>query len=239
MYLASDSECSTPADVGRVAIFDLDGTLVDSIDGMMEAINRIFESRGITALRREEASPLLGHGLETFARRAFQKRAVSPTTDDIKRFMWDYLADPLAGTRLYPGILEALTVLAQKGWRLAVCTNKAEAAAQAILGGLDVLGYFDVVCGGDTVTSHKPAPQHIDETLRRGNLRGLPAVMIGDNAVDIAAANAYGIPGVFVAWGYGQTPDHQLVQYTVMRASGLPGLLDQLLPSERTRGAKL
>jgi phosphoglycolate phosphatase len=235
MLLTPDPEHLSHGDTDRVAIFDLDGTLVDSIDGMTAAINRMLEPRGFAALRREEAAPLLGHGLETFARRAFEQRGWSPTRHDIQRFIWDYLADPLQGTRLYPGIKAVLMLLAQKGWRLAVCTNKAEAAAQTILRYLDVLGYFDVVCGGDTVPWQKPDPRHIGETLRRGNLLGLPAVMIGDNAVDLSAAHGYGIPGAFVTWGYGQISGRASAYHTATKTSDLPELLNQVLRSAQRR----
>lgn len=226
-----DPEHAFVLDTERVAIFDLDGTLVDSVDGMTAAINRMLRSLKAAPLDRQEATPLLGHGLERFARRACQLRGVLPTDEDIERFLHDYRLDPLNGTRLYRGVNPVLGLLAQTGWRLAVCTNKAEAAALTILDGLGVLGYFDVVCAGDTVAWPKPDPRHIGQTLQLGGLLGLPAVMIGDNAVDIAAAAAYGIPCIFASWGYGQATGDASACHPAGVFTELPGLLERLVPA--------
>jgi phosphoglycolate phosphatase len=220
-----------PADgTDRVAIFDLDGTLIDSVDSITLAMNRLLRSLRAAPLQRAEATKLLGDGLETFARRACELRRITPTDEAIQCFVRDYLMDPLTGTKLYDGVARTLSLLAQTGWRLAVCTNKVETAAMTLLGGLDVLGYFDVVCGGDTVECRKPSPIHLSQTLVRGELQGLAAVMIGDNTVDLAAASAYGIPGVFAAWGYGAMPIHAQVPFVASTFSELPCLLDQITP---------
>lgn len=231
----------TPPDIGqpfvldtdRVAIFDLDGTLVDSVEGMTLAVNRLLRSLRAPPLVCKEAAAFLGHGLEMLARRACRFRGVTPTDEDIHHFVDDYRLDPLTGTRLYPGVANTLSALAQEGWRLAVCTNKAEDAALAILGGLDVLGYFDVVCGGDAVETPKPDPRHIEHTLRLGGLGCLPAVMIGDNAVDVAAAAGYGIPCIFASWGYGQAPAGFRDGQRAQRFTDIPRLLGELAPSRQ------
>lgn len=193
-------------DSRRVALFDLDGTLVDSLEGMAMAVNRLLRSLGARPLSLSEAAPFLGHGLVNLARRACHSRGVEPSVGDIDTFMQDYLGDPLTGTRLYPGVLPTLAVLAQQGWRLGVCTNKAEAAATTILDGLGILGYFDVVCGGDSVAWPKPDPRHIAHTLEAAGLDACPAILIGDTVVDVEAARAFGIPYIFAAWGYGAMP---------------------------------
>ncbi|KAG9585818.1 hypothetical protein KCV01_g13670, partial [Aureobasidium melanogenum] len=235
------STSPTPPDIGqpfvldtdRVAIFDLDGTLVDSVEGMTLAVNRLLRTLRAPPLVCKEAAAFLGHGLETLARRACQFRGVMPTDEDIRHFVDDYRLDPLTGTRLYSGVANTLSALAQDGWRLAVCTNKTEDAALTILGGLDVLGYFDVVCGGDAVETPKPDPRHLDHALRLGGLHHLPSVMIGDNAVDVAAADSYGIPCIFASWGYGQAPARPGDLCVARRFTELPSLLEGLLPSSR------
>lgn len=220
-------------DTDRVAIFDLDGTLVDSVEGMTLAVNRLLRSLRAPPLVCKEAAAFLGHGLEMLARRACRLRGVTPSDEDIQHFVNDYRLDPLTGTRLYPGVANTLSALAQEGWRLTVCTNKAEEAALTILGGLDVLGYFDVVCGGDATGTPKPDPRHIEHTLRLGGLGCLPAVMIGDNAVDVAAAAGYGIPCIFASWGYGQAPSGFRDAMSAQQFTDLPELLERLIPLRR------
>ena len=222
-------------DTERVAVFDLDGTLVDSVEGMTLAVNRLLRSLKAPPLVCKQAAIFLGHGLETLARRACRFRGVVATDDEIRHFVDDYRLDPLTGTRLYPGVAQTLSSLAQEGWRLAVCTNKAEQAALTILEGLDIIGYFDVVCGGDAMGSPKPDPRHIQHTLRLGGLESLPTVMIGDNAVDVAAAAGYGIPCVFASWGYGQLTTRPRDVYPAERFTDLPELLERLLPSQPPR----
>lgn len=217
-------------DTDRVAVFDLDGTLVDSVEGMTLAVNRLLRSLRAPPLVCREVAAFLGHGLEMLARRACRFRGVQPSDDDIRHFIHDYGLDPLTGTRLYPGVAATLSTLAQEGWRLAVCTNKAEDAALSILGGLEVLGYFDVVCGGDTIAWPKPDPRHIEQTLRLGGLGGLPAVMIGDNAVDVAAATGYGIPCLFASWGYGQAPSSQPASLIARSFTDIPAMLERRVP---------
>ena len=218
-------------DTDRVAIFDLDGTLVDSVDGVAVAINRWLRSKKAPPLQREEASALLGHGLDAFAKAACESRGVTLTDDGLRRFHDDYLSNPLIGTKLYPRVPATLSLLAQTGWRLAVCTNKAEAPAVAILKSLAIFEYFDVICCGDTVEQRKPHPGHLSEALQRGGLRHLPAVMIGDHAVDIAAASAFGIASVFADWGYGRTESASQPSAVASSFEDLPGILESLIPA--------
>lgn len=217
-------------DIDRVAIFDLDGTLVDSVDGVTVAINRLLRSKKAFPLQRGEAAALLGHGLQAFAKAACELRGVALTDDGLRRFQYDYLSNPLIGTKLYPRVSATLSLLAQMGWRLAVCTNKAEAPAIAILAGLGILEYFDVICCGDTVEHRKPHPGHLSETLQRGGFQHLPAVMIGDNAVDVAAASSFGIASVFAAWGYGHTEPASQPSAVAASFEDLPGIVEALVP---------
>ncbi len=213
-------------DTHRVAIFDLDGTLVDSVDGIAHALNRQLQANGLAPLSRDEAVPLLGDGLAAFARRAYCLRGTTPPAHGIEDFLHDYLSHPPGNARLYPDVAATLDLLAQDGWRMVVCTNKIEAAAIPMLDALGVLHYFDVVCGGDTVSRQKPEAEHIRRTLQRAGLAGLPAVMIGDNKADLAAAAAYGIPAIFADWGYGRLPADVEAPVVATRFSQLPALLD-------------
>ena len=188
------------------AIFDLDGTLIDAVADIAAGANRRLRERGLAPLTDAEAASLLGEGLRTFAQRAFDLRGLKVSDDEVSAFMDEYIQAPVVHTRLYPHVPEVLQVLRDAGWRLAVCTNKAEAAAGRILEHFGLLGQFDVVCGGDAAPYRKPDPRHLRLTVERAGLGDRPAVMIGDNRVDVTVARAFGIPSVFAAWGYG-TPD--------------------------------
>jgi phosphoglycolate phosphatase len=218
-------------DSRRVALFDLDGTLVDSLEGMTMAVNRLLKSLGARPLPMFEVAPLLGHGLIKLANQACHLRGVEPSPDDMDSYMRDYREDPLTGTRLYPGVLSTLTVLVQQGWRLGVCTNKIESVATTILASMGVLGYFDVVCGGDSVAWPKPDPRHIAHALEAAGMSTCPAVLIGDTTVDVGAARAFGIPYIFAAWGYGGVPADVHESSIATSIVDVPALLDRIMKS--------
>ncbi|HEX7814607.1 HAD-IA family hydrolase [Dyella sp.] len=195
------SKASVP-DHGPIALFDLDGTLVDSVPDIAMQINRVLGERALAPLALSEARSFLGHGLHAFAERAFAARGATPAPDDVARFIDRYSANPVVESRAYPGAIDTLAQLARTGWTMAVCTNKVEAAAVRMLDTLGMLGFFRVVCGGDQVSAQKPDPIHLRAALERAGHASDHAVMIGDHRADIEAARALGIPSIFAAWGY-------------------------------------
>ena len=97
----------------------------------------------------------------------------------------------------------ACGALADEGWRLAVCTNKPEAAARALLAALGLARCFAAIGGGDSFPVRKPDPAHLLATLQAAGGEPAHAVMAGDHANDVAAARGAGVPCIFAAWGYG------------------------------------
>ena len=187
-----------------VAIFDLDGTLVDTAPDLAADINRVLDDSSLAPITLGEARQFLGNGMRAFALRAFQSRQAEATEQQITRFIDRYVANPVVESRLYPDVAATLDQLAATGWRMAVCTNKVQAASLIVLDKLGILSRFDAVCGGDTVARQKPHPQHIEQTLSRAGLPKTHAVMIGDNRADVDAATSLGIPCIFAVWGYSE-----------------------------------
>ena len=93
--------------------------------------------------------------------------------------------------------------LTAEGWRLAVCTNKPEAPARALLRAFGLDGLIAAIGGGDSFPVRKPDPAHLLATLKAAGGDPAHAVMAGDHANDVAAARGAGVPCVFAAWGYG------------------------------------
>jgi phosphoglycolate phosphatase len=118
-------------------------------------------------------------------------------------FSADYGAHAVVETTAYPGVADGLKSLADEGWRLAVCTNKPEAAARALLAGLGLASLFAAIGGGDSFPVRKPNPAHLLATLKAAGGQPNRAVMAGDHANDVAAACGAGLPCIFAAWGYG------------------------------------
>lgn len=214
----------------RIALFDLDGTLIDAVPDILPAINHVMDLQRLAAVTYEEAASLMGDGLHQFALRAFQRRGASARDEDIALFAERYSRHAVVHTRLYPGVPDALQLLIDSGWRLAVCSNKNEAVAEDILAQLGIRPYFAVVCGGDTVVARKPDPRHLLEALTRAGAMPDQAVMIGDYQADVWAARMLGVPCVFAAWGYGQKDMGNQATRIAARFSDLPAVLDDVLP---------
>jgi phosphoglycolate phosphatase len=103
-----------------------------------------------------------------------------------------------------------LAELRRAGWRLVVCTNKREDFSRRILEDLGLLPEFDVVAGPDTFGVAKPDPAHLTRTLPQAAPGPHLAIVVGDSAIDVAAARAAGLPVIAVAWGYARRPAVEL-----------------------------
>jgi len=187
----------------RAVFFDLDGTLVDSLQDLADAVNHMLvcigrPPLGIASLRR-----MLGSGVRELIRKALATD--SPT--EIERglglfleFNTLHIADK---SRLYPGVREILEQLTAQGFDLAIISNKSEALSRLILKKLGIDHYFGFICGGDTFEEMKPSPLPLLRVLERLVIPAESAVMVGDSINDIQAGRRAGITTIGCSWGYG------------------------------------
>jgi phosphoglycolate phosphatase len=189
--------------VGPTLLLDLDGTLVDTVPDLAAALNRLMASRSLAPFTWPETQRMVGDGVAKLVERAFAARGIVPDSDAISNFSDDYGAHAAVGSRVYPGVPDTLAALAHEGWRLAVCTNKPEAAARTLLDALGLGPLIAAVGGGDSFPVRKPDPAHLLATLRAAGGTPDRAVMAGDHANDVAAALGAGVPCIFAGWGYG------------------------------------
>jgi phosphoglycolate phosphatase len=187
----------------RCAVFDLDGTLVDSAPDIHAALDRLMARRRLPGFARAEVVGMIGDGVRVLLERAHAARGLPLDEASFDYFMADYEANAAVLTRAFDGIPELLSVLRDGGWRLAVCTNKPEAAARVLLAGLGLDGFFSSLGGGDSFPMRKPDPGHLRATLAAAGAVPEQAVMIGDHANDILAARGAGVRAIFAGWGYG------------------------------------
>jgi phosphoglycolate phosphatase len=190
--------------MSRLLVFDLDGTLVDSLPDITAAVNRMFAARGLPALAREQVKPMVGDGLAPLIARAFAAHDATPDPAAAEDYLTDYEANVLVETRLFPGIAGVLTGMAEAGWRFAVCTNKPERAAQLLLEGLGIAPLFAAIGGGDSFAARKPDPLHLRATIEAAGGDPACSVMVGDHHNDVGAAQGAGVKSVFAGWGYGR-----------------------------------
>jgi phosphoglycolate phosphatase len=189
-----------------IAVFDLDGTLVDSVHDLAWALNTLFVQEGYPPVDSDVIRPFVGEGALALLKKHFESHGHTPSTEAFKelhkRFLSLYEGVIAQRSKTMVGVEEALDDLKEMGWILAVCTNKLTAHARILLHHLSLEHYFSAVCGRDSVQTCKPHPEHLIHTIAaaQGNLKH--AVMIGDSLVDIDTARAAGIPIIAVSFGY-------------------------------------
>jgi phosphoglycolate phosphatase len=221
-------------------IFDLDGTLVDSLPDLAAALAATLREIGAPALSSAAVRGMIGDGTPALVARALAARGLPASLLDerLARFMALYEAAPVARTRPYPGVTETLAALRGDGRRLAVCTNKPQQAALAVLRGLALDGFFAAVVGGDVLAVKKPDPAHLRAAIAALGAAPGEAVMIGDNEHDVAMAKAAGVPVILVRYGYHRVPLETLAADLQIDAfSELPDALARLDPMQAASSA--
>ena len=193
-------------------IFDLDGTLVDTAPDLIDALNTILGREGLPAIPHDKARALIGHGARHMLERGLA--VAGQHAGDIDRMFGEFIAyysEHMADrSRPFPGVEAALDILAGRGCKFAVCTNKLEWLSVRLLKSLGLAGRFAAICGGDTFGVQKPHPGALLGALRRAGGSLDRAVMVGDSQTDIATARAAQIPVVAVDFGYTEVPVNEL-----------------------------
>lgn len=213
-------------------VFDLDGTLIDSAPDLHAALNRLMASEGRRMLKLPEIIPMIGDGVSMLVQRALEATGGAP--EDFEEKLAHYHAIYGAAvadlTLPYPGVMETLESLHRAGYRMAICTNKPEAATHAVLDALDLARFFPAVAGGDTLPVRKPDAGHLLGTLAMLDSRPERAIMIGDSHNDIQVAINARVRSIAVSYGYRRQPVEQLgADIVVDRFSDIPQALGRLL----------
>ena len=187
----------------RAALFDLDGTLVDSLEDLTDAVNHMLAGFGRPSLTPASVRRLVGKGAHNLVKRALETESEEAIKQGIKLFVAYNSAHITDKSVLYPGVREALPRLAENGIRLAVISNKPEALCGLIMEALGVARLFEIICGGDTFPEMKPSPLPLLQALERLDIAAHDAVMVGDSINDIQAGQQAGVTTIGCTWGYG------------------------------------
>jgi phosphoglycolate phosphatase len=185
-------------------IFDMDGTLVDTLEDIAVSMNRALKSMGFPELRLEEYQDKVGWGTERLAFLSLpeekrQKETASRLAAQASLF---YAEAPLVYTSPYPGTPELVGTLRQRKLKIAVLTNKPDPVAQKVATGLFPPGSFDLVQGGAPGRPLKPDPASVWELLVELDLAPSDIIFAGDSEVDIETAVSSGCFPLGVSWGY-------------------------------------
>lgn len=191
-------------------VFDLDGTLIETVLDLVPALNHTIASQGLKPVTVEQIRPIVSTGSKAMIRQAYKLQDLE-ITDELcdqlfDQFIGHYEANISNHSVFYDGCLSAMETLASNGFILAVCTNKYEAMAKKLLSGMGAIEKFAAISGGDTFEFRKPDPRHITETIAAAGGQPKHAIMIGDSYNDIEAAKRADVMSIAVDFGYSDVP---------------------------------
>ena len=185
-------------------IFDLDGTLLDTLGDLAASVNYALKACGMPQHSIDDVRRFVGNGVRLLMERAVPDGAANPRFEEaFTTFRQHYLEHSLDTTRPYDGIMEMLQALRSRGFRTAVVSNKFYAATQELCQHF-FADSIEVAIGEHEAEGirKKPAPDTVNEALRQLGVSREHAVYVGDSDVDIATAAASGMPCISVLWGF-------------------------------------
>lgn len=213
-----------------LVVFDLDGTVLNTLDDLADACNAALSEAGFPTRDRDDVRRFIGNGVANLMRRACPEGTDEATVARaLERFKALYMAHINDRTLPYPGIVELLKALKAKGIRTAVNSNKLDAATQRL-----IRAHFgtliDVVLGERADIPKKPAPDGAFYIMKTLGVSPDRAIYVGDGDADIRTAQNAGIDGAWVSWGYRRREELEGLQIT--RAFGTVAALRAYLLDE-------
>ena len=184
--------------------FDLDGSLIDSVDDIADAVNDCRRAHDLEALPRDIVKSHMGNGVRKLMEGCVPELLPHFTLQQLADEEGVYYAKRIVDkTRLYPGGRETLERLVEMGYRLAAVTNKQTDLSEIILERLGVRGLFSSVVGGGRIPQFKPEPEPVLLALEESGAVAEGGWFVGDNWTDMGVARATGLRACFCAYGYG------------------------------------
>ncbi|HKL74042.1 MAG TPA: HAD family hydrolase [Clostridia bacterium] len=210
----------------KVIFFDMDGTLVDTVDDLTAALNYTLQKFDLPLKTREEVQSYLGNGIFALVELALpsnKKGKKSEATTIFKEYYTDHLAD---FTQPYAGITELVTTLQKMNYRLAVISNKIQLPLETLINKF-FPNVFEVVIGQRANLKQKPAPDSIYLALKMMNVEKTDALYVGDSDIDLYTANNAEVDCISCSWGF--KTKKQLISYGAKHIIDKPlELLDYL-----------
>ncbi|MEH6823874.1 MAG: phosphoglycolate phosphatase [Motiliproteus sp.] len=200
---------SRPLEGIELVLFDLDGTLIDSVPSLTLAVDRMLLQLGRAGAGETKVRRWVGNGAAMLVSRALSdSHEVVPGLDQalqqqaLELFMQAYAECADQHTQLYPGVRPCLDQLSERGIQLGLVTNKPQRFLGSLLAAMGLEAYFGRVLGGDTLVQKKPHPLPLQHCIEHFSSSPARTLMVGDSATDVKAARAAGVKVACVSYGY-------------------------------------
>ena len=213
----------------KAVIFDLDGTLIDSLPDIHAALNKMLILRGVTVLSLDVVKGFIGKGSANLVTCALAEHGL-PTDEKschtaLNDFIEIYSSEAAKLTQVFEGVKEALGQLRRRNIRLGICTNKPIQPTKIVLNKFGLTSFFDSIVGGDQLVSRKPDPEMLYHTMRSLNVES--CLFVGDSEVDCETALAAKQPFALFTKGYRKTSVESLdPKYYFGDYASLPNIVE-------------
>jgi phosphoglycolate phosphatase len=212
--------------VPELIVLDLDGTLVDSAPDISHGIDAMLVSLGLPSPELEQVRRYVGNGVERLVKRAltgemWDEPDTTLYSEALARFLRFYSESNGRHTRVYPGVMEALSRLRDAGISLCVLTNKQRCFTEPLLKATGLNGFFELCVCGDDLERQKPDPAPLLHAMSHFAVAADATWMVGDSVTDVATARATGVKILAVSYGYNHGRD--------IREAGPDDVVDSLL----------
>lgn len=203
--MTQSADATGPIPVPRAVLFDLDGTLADSLPDIHAALDGARRELGLPGVSVDAVRGWVGCGAAMLAARSLghEDERCEDTRRLLAAFLRRYESHADERSVLYPGALDLLDALRVRGIQLCVATNKPLGAAEALLGGLGIRDHFDLLVTPEVAGVRKPDPGFMTCALEYLNVGPDESIVVGDGLPDIESAHAAGIRCVAILGGYG------------------------------------
>jgi phosphoglycolate phosphatase len=214
----------------RAVVFDLDGTLIDTVGDLAAALNRTLADLNLPPHSESAVRTMLGGGLAKLLERGLAAHGAALSGADqeaaLARLFAHYAAEPANASKVYPGAVETLAALARADIACGLCTNKPDAIARDLLRALGLTSAFGVIQGSEAGFARKPDPAGLRHVVEALGAAPETALMVGDSAIDVETARAARLKAVLlVSYGYSVTP------VTELNADAVINHLHELVPA--------
>ena len=205
--VAPPQHVQAAGDIAAVVLFDLDGTLIDTLGDLAAAVQHVGKTIGRADVPIDVVRPAVSRGGRGMLAAAFPDLAEAAREALLQPFLDQYARAIATHSTPFDGVLAVLARFEANGSRWGIVTNKAEGLARQLIDALGLLPRCAVLIGGDTLSARKPDPIQLITACERLGVACSDAIYVGDDHRDIVAANAAGMRGIAAAWGYRDADD--------------------------------